>query len=1004
MRALFFSFFFLLFLNCLHAQEVFMRETVPNITVAWQFLGRDASLRVWDIEIDHNGVPVISHAKGVNRFYGGKLTDVSKSKGASSGSFFSMYRDNYDRLWLAGHSSLQFIEGDSIYRYPLPDSINKRFRFQLESFHKDASGTVHLGLKGWGYYKVYSDGTVEEVLGKSSGISGAVVTHLADGTPFYFIIVQAGYPENMSVYYMTDSKELKKIGESSEKKSVYESSLVEHDGGILSLSIGVNDIFQLKADSLIRHVVFDFAVIKLFVDSRNTLWIGTIDGGLFEALDDSLQHFRNYSVDGASAVVAEDKEGGLWIKSEGVSFGRIAQPAIPHLSERTGFEQFVMIQRIDGTADSLLCLAYSYGIFMLHGDSIREIPLPQLTHAPGQPGHDVFQITSCYNSVRHEYWVGFFGMVTRLEENGWKEIRLNPDLFKDTIVISLHARSDGVMMGTTRRELFLVQEDEIVPVTKGGAHRIYDFAIEPSGKIWVACKDGLWILENGQLVRPLEEMPEELKQTQYLIKFCQGSVWVQSVQQSLIRFNGSELEVIRGKDGEEVWAGNMAVGPNGYLWAGDNRQTGSVLRLSFDGEKTDVQRFRFDDAAGKKVSRQGLVVTKEKIFVGSAAGLYIADHEMLTKEFDPVETVLTQIRINHDPVKIAERYQLEHNENFINVEYSALSFRRKEIKSRYRMLGLDTSWFDSNYQGEQFTNLFPGEYRFQIQSRVKSEPWGETKEVVFLIAKPYWATSWFRILIALLSLFLLYGAFQFRARQVRNREQYKSKVALEMARLELKAIKAQLNPHFIFNSITSVMYYLSKNEPDNAENYLHRFSKLIRSVLDNSEKSTVPLSEELALLRHYVALESERFQGGGIQFDVTFKHIEPDDLQIPPALFQPYIENAIWHGLQYKEGARRILVHGEREGDYLKMTVEDNGIGREAAAKRGTGRKEQRSYGMMIASRRIEALNLHEVKEVVTEDLKDEAGHAIGTKITFYLPLLTENTSIDYRVSNKRQA
>jgi LytS/YehU family sensor histidine kinase len=200
-----------------------------------------------------------------------------------------------------------------------------------------------------------------------------------------------------------------------------------------------------------------------------------------------------------------------------------------------------------------------------------------------------------------------------------------------------------------------------------------------------------------------------------------------------------------------------------------------------------------------------------------------------------------------------------------------------------------------------------------------------------------------------------------------------------------------MNPHFIFNCLNSIDYYIIKNETEKASDYLNRFSRLIRLILQNSRAEYVNLKDELEALKLYMEMESLRFDD---RFDYVVQvgsGLQVDKLEIPPLLLQPYVENAIWHGLAKKaDGKNRLDLTITRRENLLFCRIEDNGIGREAAQQMksaSTGR--HRSMGMYLSRDRLHRINrIHNVRaDVKVTDLKDERGKALGTRVDIIIPI-----------------
>ena len=204
--------------------------------------------------------------------------------------------------------------------------------------------------------------------------------------------------------------------------------------------------------------------------------------------------------------------------------------------------------------------------------------------------------------------------------------------------------------------------------------------------------------------------------------------------------------------------------------------------------------------------------------------------------------------------------------------------------------------------------------------------------------------------------------------------------------LALKSLRSQMNPHFIFNALNSVNNYIAKSDERSANRYLSEFSTLMRSVLENSEEDFIPLTKEIELLRLYLKLEHSRFPEK-FDFEVHISEAtNVESFQIPPMLLQPYIENAIWHGLRYKEEKGFLHIDIEqRNANSVVITISDNGIGRKKSAELKTqNQRKQKSKGMGNIKKRIAILNdMYKDKlDVLISDLETDGS---GTKVVFTL-------------------
>jgi len=224
---------------------------------------------------------------------------------------------------------------------------------------------------------------------------------------------------------------------------------------------------------------------------------------------------------------------------------------------------------------------------------------------------------------------------------------------------------------------------------------------------------------------------------------------------------------------------------------------------------------------------------------------------------------------------------------------------------------------------------------------------------------------------------------KFKVQQLGN-EKRQAELQQQASELEMQALRAQMNPHFIFNSLSSINHFILKNESKTASNYLTRFSRLIRMVLMNSQRKLIPLEDELEMLRLYLDMERLRFKDAFDYSITTANAVESGPIFIPPLLLQPFCENAIWHGLMNKEGQGHLNISISEENKMLSCIIVDDGVGREMAAALKSKVKKDKSLGLQITAKRLSLLNDENSSDAFykIEDLRDEDGNAAGTKVT----------------------
>ena len=265
----------------------------------------------------------------------------------------------------------------------------------------------------------------------------------------------------------------------------------------------------------------------------------------------------------------------------------------------------------------------------------------------------------------------------------------------------------------------------------------------------------------------------------------------------------------------------------------------------------------------------------------------------------------------------------------------------------------------------------------------------EVLSVPFVIKPPYWGTWWFLAGIALSVLLMILYYFRQRIQRIRER----SAVEIQMVKLKSTALKAQMNPHFVFNSLNAIQECIMTGRVEEAYTYLSKFSRLLRIVLEYSDKPAILLQDELEILDLYLSLEQLRFRSDmHYQFNID-PELDTEEILLPPMILQPHLENAVWHGLRHKQGDKSIIVTiKEYKSNYLEITISDNGIGREKAAalqREKIAARHHRSMGSKLSQDQLALLQQKYPETTFTIiDKKDDEGNSTGTEIHMVLPIL----------------
>jgi hypothetical protein len=330
------------------------------------------------------------------------------------------------------------------------------------------------------------------------------------------------------------------------------------------------------------------------------------------------------------------------------------------------------------------------------------------------------------------------------------------------------------------------------------------------------------------------------------------------------------------------------------------------------------------------------------------------------------------------------------SQNSIQFEFGVLDFGViGENKVQYRLKGLDDTWRPGNNRDEvSYYNLPGGNYRFELKVIVGNRDFISGYSIT--VYDPFYKTWWFILFVTLFTVSGIWLYVRLRIKRIKTTERMKAQFSADLNEMESKALQAQMNPHFLFNSLNSIRLFILKNDVDSAANYIAKFSKLLRMILNYSRHDMITVYDEIQAMKLYLDFEKLRFDNG-FDFDIEIDGQNVLDVQLPPLIVQPFIENAIWHGLMARsdsKGELHISFKIEEKG--LHVTVEDNGVGREKAKENNSKRSlKEGSVGLQITKERLKGLSFRTGKrnEFEIVDLYDENNQPKGTLVNLYFEL-----------------
>jgi len=427
---------------------------------------------------------------------------------------------------------------------------------------------------------------------------------------------------------------------------------------------------------------------------------------------------------------------------------------------------------------------------------------------------------------------------------------------------------------------------------------------------------------------------------------------------------------------------------NGMLWISSNQGL-----FKYDDEVLENNVIQFNEIDGLSgdffsLYNSTLLTENGEVWLCNNKGLVRFDPNKIKPYYNLPKVYIDELLINDTKVYKGigeqENLELNYNANTLTFDVLAINLIKPESnRIQYRLTGYDDTWLSvDRTQKIRYTKIPAGKYTFEVKAVDAYGNESELKKLPIKIHPPFWQTWWFYTLSALLFCAIMYGIYRYRLQQLIKEEEKKTAFAqleTQLVEEEMKALRAQMNPHFLFNAMNSIKGIIIRKEEKKAADYLTKFSSLLRGILNNSEKQKIILSKEIEALRLYIELEALRFtQNFNYQIQID-KEIDTGFTRIPPLVLQPFVENAIWHGLIPKtEGMNKLSINIYKENDFVVFEVEDNGVGRKESAK---SRKpsSQKSMGIGITQKRIEML--HHENEVKIIDLVNSVGKALGTKV-----------------------
>ncbi len=491
---------------------------------------------------------------------------------------------------------------------------------------------------------------------------------------------------------------------------------------------------------------------------------------------------------------------------------------------------------------------------------------------------------------------------------------------------------------------------------------------------WIAYIDGLWVIDStGE--REIKYQERTISTTD-IAELADGSVWVATFDQGVLGFKDAVCFAQYNSEIPNGFVRKIAADGNTLWIAAEDKLI--HYRLA---NKTVASYNRFDGLPSLEIA--DIEFIGNKILIATPKGLIEIPRQFNSINYITPTVFISGFAVHEKDTTLSSAYKLNYADNNIRISFKGLAFRSQgQFTYKYRLLGLDSSWITTNSQSNvaRFPSLPAGKYLFEVKALNEDGIASKTSAVISItILKPSWQKWWFYALCGLTLVVLVSFLFVLRIRQIRRRNELEKR----MVNSQLSALKSQMNPHFMFNALNSIQDLVLQQDTTNAQLYLGKFSELTRAVLDASGEEFVSLQKEIDMLSLYLDLEKLRF---GNEFTYTLKTEninDADEVQLPSMIIQPFVENALKHGLLHKQGEKKLHLDFKIAHHKLICTVDDNGIGRKASGEINARKKKHKSFATQATAERLRLLNEYyklNINLVIT-DKQD------GTKVIIEIPL-----------------
>ncbi len=922
------------------------------------------SSQIYQAMQDSDGYLWFATDRGVTKYNGYEFRTYSTEDGLIDNVVFRLFQDFKKRIWMITYSGRIYIyENNKISAFKYNSKIAPKLKgnYQLE-IAIDSSENAYIGGNS-GMFKIDPSGTITQHLDfKNDSILKLMIFENTGLQAPIAIGIFSRNNKRRILYHVTD-KETDSLPLND--PGFGRLSSIRRKNNSLLCALGPN-LYQLNEKSFTKLTVFSEEIIKMYEDSYSNLWVCTIKGLYQYYKENNYKEYYKYLNDSYISNVIQDTEKGFWITTVDDGVYYLVNDKI---------KNYIGDSKMNSPLSLTSDHTYTYAGYF-SGE------LAKFTT------NEIRKITKSTNDklINHIY---YDSLTSRLYFTG-DTMRY----FQDKKLITLERRINKSKSGPAgfvknktglysghNWALYSIQADtiQLLLYVKSRINSLYT---NERYELFLGCIDGAYKYDPKK--NKIMLIHNSLNNTRVnAINSIQGTmVFATQGNGVIIMLPDSTFLRIGQTEGLCSNVINKIHVSGNSIWCSSNSGISRIECRNISDKQYVITNLSTKEGLPSNEINH-ILVFKDTVWVASKKGIsFFYVNEDLNNHVPP-KVSFNSFKVNNIDTVIQAGYKLGYEDNNIGIGFEAPLFK-SNAKQLYKYIltnEKDTISATTSMREVEFLSLNPGNYTFLVSAKNNSGVWSaQPASLSFSILAPWWETIWFRI-----SILLLLGAIAFLFYKYRiDKLKEKFKLERQHATLQLTSLRAQMNPHFIFNVMSSIRSFMQNNDNKSAEKYLTSFAKLVRYTLNNTEIQEVSLAEELQAVQNYALLEMQRFDDG-FDFEIDCDQaIDTEELMMPALLLQPFVENAIKHGIERLTTKGKILVKIKIINASIMISIEDNGVGRtEAAEWNATHRGSHSSFGSKLTFERITAYNKAFNKNIQVKviDLTNQGDKLHGTRV-----------------------